>query len=321
MNIQLWLLTVALPLIHCHHQYESTKVLLNGNYNMSWTTTGDSVNFRVRARTTGWVGLGFSANNKGDMMGGDMIIGWVKAGAVTVKDAFAPRKDTPEVDARQDVFNISGSELHGITELTYSRNITVTACDADDSPLRPGSSRIIFAFGNEDPAGSWLDSGDWHGYNRGSATVFLLSSRPVAPPHPSDTDKIDLRVSGTGVIPAYPGGGPSESPGTTYWCKTFELPVDRKYHAIQVDPLIQAGNVGKVHHILLFDCPSHPSGDGLYENYCFHNDSGVMPASVLSCRGGSMIAGWGIGADGQIYPKEAGLPIGLGSVQHVLMEV
>ena len=151
------LLSVVLPLLHCY-QYENTKALVldgrTGDYNISWTATDDCVSFRVRARTTGWVGLGFSANNKGDMMGGDMIIGWVKDGVVTVKDAFAPQRNVPEVDTRQDVFNISGSELQGITELTYSRSIT--ACDADDSPLHPGTTRIIFAFGQQDPTGPWL---------------------------------------------------------------------------------------------------------------------------------------------------------------------
>ena len=45
-----------------------------------WTIDWDdeSVSFAVEAETTGWVGLGFSSN--GQMIGSDMVIGWVKDG-------------------------------------------------------------------------------------------------------------------------------------------------------------------------------------------------------------------------------------------------
>jgi hypothetical protein len=48
--------------------YQNSEVL-DDNYNLSWTATDDAISFRVSVKTTGWVGLGFSANNKGDMMG------------------------------------------------------------------------------------------------------------------------------------------------------------------------------------------------------------------------------------------------------------
>ena len=43
-----------------------------------WTVDWDAetVSFAVEAKTTGWVGLGFS--NSGQMTGSDVVIGWVK---------------------------------------------------------------------------------------------------------------------------------------------------------------------------------------------------------------------------------------------------
>ena len=39
---------------------ESTQIVNNGAYNVSWRVVGDVVSFTVSARTTGWVGIGFS---------------------------------------------------------------------------------------------------------------------------------------------------------------------------------------------------------------------------------------------------------------------
>jgi hypothetical protein len=251
--------------------------------------------------------------------GGDVIVGWVKDGAVTVRDAFAEKKEPPMQDPIQDVYDIFGCEVNGITELSFSRKLNT--CDGRDIAIGSGATKLIFAYAEGDPSGNWLEWSNFHNGNKGAKQVFLLSAPVPGLPLPSDTKTVDLRVSASPTIPAYPGGGPAGSNGTTYWCKTFNLPADRKYHAIQVDPLLDDSDATKiVHHILLYDCPGH-SGDVQYENYCFHNDTGIMPASIKECRGGTMIAGWGLGAGPQYYPSETGLPIGLGSARHVLMEV
>ena len=39
---------------------ESTQIVNNGAYNVSWRVVGDVASFTVSARTTGWVGIGFS---------------------------------------------------------------------------------------------------------------------------------------------------------------------------------------------------------------------------------------------------------------------
>ena len=53
-----------------------------------WTIDWDakSVSFAVEAKTTGWVGFGFSTGS-GQMVGSDVVIGWVKdnKGYLTVR--------------------------------------------------------------------------------------------------------------------------------------------------------------------------------------------------------------------------------------------
>ena len=46
-----------------------------------WTVDWDAetVSFAVEAETTGWVGFGFSTGS-GQMIGSDVVIGWVKDG-------------------------------------------------------------------------------------------------------------------------------------------------------------------------------------------------------------------------------------------------
>ena len=60
----------------------------------------------------------------------------------------------------------------------------------------------------------------------------------------------------------------------------------------QIDPIIQEGNEGIVHHILLFQCSD--DFPRVYLNYDGTVDSpGMAPSAVRKCV--SLIAGWAIG--------------------------
>lgn len=48
-------------------------------FTLSWTPTVDNIVFRVEAKTLGYLGLGFSSS--GNMVGGDIVIGWVEDGS------------------------------------------------------------------------------------------------------------------------------------------------------------------------------------------------------------------------------------------------
>uniref|UniRef100_A0A182KH92 DOMON domain-containing protein n=1 Tax=Anopheles christyi TaxID=43041 RepID=A0A182KH92_9DIPT len=53
---------------------------LDENYRLLWSLSQQDITFEVQARTSGYVGLGFSTD--GTIYGADIIIGWVENGQV-----------------------------------------------------------------------------------------------------------------------------------------------------------------------------------------------------------------------------------------------
>ena len=64
-------------------------------------------------------------------------------------------------------------------------------------------------------------------------------------------------------------------------------------HFPQVDPIIQKGHEGLVHHIVLYEC-SHdfPRAFLNHSGHCFENSA---PRAVMKCAGESIMAAWAIG--------------------------
>ena len=68
----------------------------------------------------------------------------------------------------------------------------------------------------------------------------------------------------------------------------------------QIDPIIQEGNEGIVHHMLLYECSDDfPRSNLSYEGEMRSPD---MPPAVRECAGPSVIAAWAIG--GQVSVKK-----------------
>ena len=49
-------------------EYENSR-LLHPIYLLSWTVSGDQINFRVKVKNQGWVGLGFDNDRTGLLLG------------------------------------------------------------------------------------------------------------------------------------------------------------------------------------------------------------------------------------------------------------
>ena len=63
----------------------------------------------------------------------------------------------------------------------------------------------------------------------------------------------------------------------------------------QVEPIIQAGHEGVVHHMLLYECSDHfPEHHLNYTGSCYASN---MPPAVEECTGVTSIAAWAIGGD------------------------
>ena len=49
-------------------------------FNFYWMPEEEGITMEIRVQTLGWVGVGFSKD--GEMIGGDMVMGWVKGRSV-----------------------------------------------------------------------------------------------------------------------------------------------------------------------------------------------------------------------------------------------
>ena len=69
----------------------------------------------------------------------------------------------------------------------------------------------------------------------------------------------------------------------------------------QIDPIIQEGNEGIVHHMLLYECSDDfPRSNLSYQGTIFSPD---MPPAVRECAGPSVITAWAIGGQVSVVTK------------------
>ncbi|CAG5128968.1 unnamed protein product, partial [Candidula unifasciata] len=105
-------------------------------YNVSWIydPSMDKVHFSVAVQldSNQYFGLGFSEDQF--MPDSDMVVGWVKPdGGTYLSDRWATGHRQPEEDIRQDLTEISGQTVSGITSVMFTRSILTS--DSQDLPL------------------------------------------------------------------------------------------------------------------------------------------------------------------------------------------
>jgi len=113
-----------------------------------WGIDGPSLNGRMSAKTTGWVGVGFNAT-KG-MQDAGFVIGAVKDGqpkaAIHIGSSpMAHGKATAEAD----VANVGGSEADGVTTITFT--IPLVSKNPQFKPIAPEKdTKVLLAYGSDD---------------------------------------------------------------------------------------------------------------------------------------------------------------------------
>jgi len=265
--------------------------------NLYWNVSAEEkdIYFTVEAKTTGWIGFGISSG-QGKMEGADIVIGWVKDGKAYFKDRHATGHTLPQVDSQQDYELISLKEENGKTIMKIKRKFDT--CDSEDNKIEAGTTKVIYAYHPDDPSSE--DEIQIHSpQNRGARSVMLLNSFEKVPTLPSDTETFEIRHNRT----------PVSASRTTYKCRVFEMPKFNEIrHIIKVEPVIQAGHEGMVHHMLLYECRRNFTRQYLnYSGECYGPN---MPPAITQCAGLATIAAWGIGGKEFYYPEEAGFPIG-----------
>ncbi|XP_066291106.1 DBH-like monooxygenase protein 1 isoform X2 [Branchiostoma lanceolatum] len=322
-------------------------------YFLQWRYDADTITFRVEVATLGYVGFGISPN--GDMTGSDIVTGFVTdQGETFFYDRYATAKDTPTIDASQDWTLEASGENGTHTFLQFSRNLVL--CDDTDRTIKAGTTRVIWAYHEEDPRHDTELM--YHGGTRGARSLMLLS----VPQYINHVYSLFRQAGTTRVIWAYHEEDPRHDTElmyhggtrgarslmllsvpqdiklpenvqsiyllntynvlkreTIYWYRGFKVPdLGGKRHIVAFEPVVQAGSEGMVHHMDLYACLEDLDAD-LYDGAQHARHSHDYPRDWISCK--ITLVAWEVGGEGFHYPKNVGISIGgPGDPNFILMQ-
>ncbi len=123
------------------------------NYEVHWSSDSQYACFAIKAKTTGWVAIGFDPESF--MKNADIVEGFVSDGKVTVLDMFStgdfgPHPQDIQQGGTNDILESGGAEENGFTVIEFKRKIDTG--DKFDKVLGKGTHKIIWAFGSDDQA-------------------------------------------------------------------------------------------------------------------------------------------------------------------------
>ena len=130
-------------------EYFITRVLDEGNYEISYSSDDNYLYVGLKVKTTGWVGVGIQPNTDVQMLAADIIFSYVTADTVMVSDQFGTGNyshllDT-ELGGTDDILEFGGKEEEGFTVIEFKRAMITE--DKYDIPLVEGIQTVIWAYG------------------------------------------------------------------------------------------------------------------------------------------------------------------------------
>ena len=207
------------------------------NFTLDWSLGAQSITLRLRAATSGWLGVGFSET--GHMLGADIVTVSVDATSniTTVTDrncpwsamplqsapSIFPVADSPQCS--QDWGLVCGFGTAAYTEVWITRQLNTG--DPQDRQLGTGLTTLIYA---------------WGGSGASLSVDFGTSGATPAFVPPSDTATyVDLNFS------TYLTYGVD----TQYVCQGFQLDGSQR-HVVAVNVLLPSGPfLPLIHHVLV----------------------------------------------------------------------
>ncbi|XP_071959950.1 DBH-like monooxygenase protein 1 homolog [Antedon mediterranea] len=260
------------------------------NVQLFWKVEDDSIIFEVRANTTGYVGIGLNSN--GGMKGADIMMAWVVDGTPFISDRHGIGNEEPKVDTLDDYEMLYGSEADGLTTIGYQRKLVT--CDVNDYDITSDTVRVMWSYHPDDP-----DDGQtavYHGPQwRGvKSVVFINVGSSKVNELPEGTNSFDILMDNV-LVP--------EDTATTYWANHREIPeLATPHHVIRIEPIVQPGNEGIVHHLVLKECYGLTNITG---NRSLHYFDAMYKYSACS----KMIYAWAVGGGHLEFPDNVGYKI------------
>eukprot|EP01084_Bolivina_argentea_P000562 1057_1 len=279
-------------------------------YRLYWTVLNDEyIEIGLEAESTGWVGFGVS--DDGQMINADMVLGWIDENGETYlqRRHTTNVRTTPTFDYNM-IEDLQESEQNDtITRLSFIRELF--PCDEHRKQIVVGTTQVLFAVNDDNPSctdGETAASADDEygsncipsphaGNKMGRQAINFFSGVSNEIPMPETYETFDFVMSNFSV--------PADD--TTYHCKYIEIPqeITTPSQMIRYDPVVQPGNEGTVHHMLLYYCKNFNTSYVGHERNC--DDYSNM--EVIGCSGGDiLIAAWAIGGPNYYFPQHVGYP-------------
>ena len=129
-------------------EYQNNRAY--GDYTINWSNDNDYIYIGIKARTAGWVAVGFGAETF--MKNADIIMGSVTGGKLTIADMFStgefgPHPPDTQLGGTADILASAGKFDNGYTTIEFKRKLNTG--DKFDKPLIMGINKIIWAYSNE----------------------------------------------------------------------------------------------------------------------------------------------------------------------------
>jgi hypothetical protein len=129
-------------------EYQKNKSF--GDFELSWTADDQYLYMGMRAKTPGWVAVGFDPGLM--MQDADIVEGYVKDGKLSIADMystsqFGPHPPDTQQGGTDDILASGGKLDNGYTTIEFKRKLDTG--DKYDKPLHSGLNKIIWAYGSD----------------------------------------------------------------------------------------------------------------------------------------------------------------------------
>jgi len=129
-------------------EYKNTKSF--GDYELNWTADDQYLYMGMKAKTMGWVAVGFDPESM--MLHADIVMGYVQDGKLSTADMystgqFGPHPPDVQQGGTDDILASGGKVDNGYTTVEFKRKLDTG--DKYDKPLHKGVNKTIWAFGSD----------------------------------------------------------------------------------------------------------------------------------------------------------------------------
>ena len=148
---------------------EYTGMQVYGDYEIHWATDEQHIYVGMRARTSGWVAVGFNATPGQGMANADMVLGVVDGDDVMISDEFGTGRTThrpdTELGGTDDILEYGGTEQGEFMTIEFKRALSTG--DPYDAVLGEGTITIMWAYSDS------KSLTEYHSTNRGYGEITL----------------------------------------------------------------------------------------------------------------------------------------------------